>query len=86
MFHPYSNPTQVDDDQRYGPLLLESLLRAMGPAPGRAIGAATQHPGSGFFVFFWGKTPLKDVRINICFPSFLREKKSQSQGFLEFLI
>lgn len=34
---------QVDDDQRYGPLLLESLLRAMGPAPGRAIGAATQH-------------------------------------------
>lgn len=34
---------QVDDDQRYGPLLLESLLRGMGPAPGRAIGAATQH-------------------------------------------
>ena len=54
-FNPY--PTQVDDDQRYGPLLLESLLRAMGPAPGRAIGAATQHPGSGIFVFFGGKTP-----------------------------
>ena len=47
--------SQVDDDQRYGPLLLESLLRAMGPAPGRAIGAATQHPGSGFLRFFWGK-------------------------------
>lgn len=37
------NSDQVDDDQRYGPSLLESLLRGMGPAPGRAIGAATQH-------------------------------------------
>eukprot|EP00434_Breviolum_minutum_P038638 symbB.v1.2.034284.t2/scaffold4397.1/size40204/4 len=40
---PETGILQVDDDQRYGPLLLESLLRGMGPAPGRAIGAATQH-------------------------------------------
>ena len=34
---------QVDDDQIYGPRLLEKLLTATGPLPGRAIGAATQH-------------------------------------------
>jgi len=34
---------QVDDDQRYGRELLENLLRATGPLPGRAIGAGTQH-------------------------------------------
>ncbi|CAJ1406177.1 unnamed protein product [Effrenium voratum] len=34
---------QVDDDQRYGPTLLASLLRAAGPLPGRALGAGTQH-------------------------------------------
>ncbi|CAE8648763.1 unnamed protein product, partial [Polarella glacialis] len=37
---------QVDDDQRYGREALDSLLRATGPAPGRAIGAATQHAHS----------------------------------------
>merc|ERR1712070_968993 len=37
---------QVDDDQRYGPRLLEDLLRATWPVPGRAIGAATQHAHS----------------------------------------
>ncbi|CAE7661215.1 unnamed protein product [Symbiodinium microadriaticum] len=34
---------QVDDDQSYGPHLLETLLHVSGPAPGRAVGAATQH-------------------------------------------
>jgi len=34
---------QVDDDQIYGHRLLEKLLAATGPLPGRAIGAATQH-------------------------------------------
>eukprot|EP00439_Symbiodinium_sp_Y106_P081704 s216_g20.t2 len=34
---------QVDDDQEYGRKLVESLLKATSPLPGRAIGAATQH-------------------------------------------
>ena len=33
----------MDDDQIYGPRLLEKLLTATGPLPGRAVGAATQH-------------------------------------------
>ena len=34
---------EVDDDQEYGRKLVESLLKATSPLPGRAIGAATQH-------------------------------------------
>ncbi|CAJ1410576.1 unnamed protein product [Effrenium voratum] len=41
--HPNTFILQVDDDQVYGRLLLEKLLRAQGPVPGRAVGAATQH-------------------------------------------
>ena len=33
----------MDDDQQYGPRLLEKLLSAQKLLPGRAIGAATQH-------------------------------------------
>ena len=34
---------QVDDDQIYGERLVEKLLNGLGPLPGRAVGAATQH-------------------------------------------
>lgn len=41
--HPQTYILQVDDDQHYGKELLEGLLRASGPMPGRAVGGATQH-------------------------------------------
>eukprot|EP00435_Cladocopium_sp_Y103_P072534 s79_g40.t1 len=41
--NPKTYILQVDDDQIYGHRLLEKLLTATGPLPGRAIGAATQH-------------------------------------------
>ena len=38
-----NSPVEVDDDQEYGRELVQHLLRATGPLPGRALGAATQH-------------------------------------------
>ena len=55
---------QVDDDQSYGPMLLESLLRAVGPAPGRAIGAATQHHGWIWQRLFACKLPPKNIMFS----------------------
>mmetsp|Transcript_49445 Transcript_49445/g.110885 ORF Transcript_49445/g.110885 Transcript_49445/m.110885 type:complete len:973 (-) Transcript_49445:71-2989(-) len=46
--HPDTYILQVDDDQKYGPKLLDGLLHATGPLPGRAVGAATQHSHTQF--------------------------------------
>eukprot|EP00746_Dinoflagellata_sp_MGD_P133312 gnl/MRDRNA2_/MRDRNA2_67007_c0_seq1.p1 gnl/MRDRNA2_/MRDRNA2_67007_c0~~gnl/MRDRNA2_/MRDRNA2_67007_c0_seq1.p1 ORF type:complete len:1001 (+),score=121.60 gnl/MRDRNA2_/MRDRNA2_67007_c0_seq1:302-3004(+) len=40
---PQTYILQIDDDQAYGSTLVEKLLLATGPCPGRAIGAHTQH-------------------------------------------
>ena len=55
----------MDDDQEYGRELVEGMLRAAGPLPGRALGAGTQHAYSCWAILGGRRDPTKTLGFGI---------------------